>query len=508
MNRIHELLDRWAETARDRPAILEDDGSAHTYGAFGEASVDAAKCLAEAGVGGGDRVAVIGENSLALASFLLAASRLDAWVIPINARMSLNEIAKVADHASASALVFTHRVSEAAAAHAAAMGAVERTGAFGSVMIAGNRDGSPEEVFQSPLEQVAAMIYTTGTTGDPKGVMLTHENLLYSSRVSMEIRGMSNEDTILSVIPMTHIFGFSSAFLAAVRAGAHIRFMPRFDPEKVFAALQDGVSVMPAVPQIYALLMSYAEKQGWETAPAPRLRYISSGGAPLDYEWKRKVEAFFGMTLHNGYGMTEAGPGMCATRVGQERTDIACGPPLDGQEVRLVPPPGQSECEDGVGEITVSGPNIMKGYYKNPGETAKALDEEGYLHTGDLGRFTEDGALMVVGRCKELIIRSGFNVYPPEVEAAITKHPDVAISAVIGRRENDGNEEVLAFVQPAEGRSVTADVLKDHLKPLLAPYKRPGRYVIADVLPAASTGKILKHKLLETFADEVKDPSN
>jgi len=488
----------------DRAAILDHDDRIVDFTTFFAAVDEAVALLQKFGVRGGDRIQIVAENSLALLSFLFAASRLDAWAIPINARMSAEEIAHIRAHAEPRAMVFTHRASSAAAAHGEQCGAVECAGhTFGAVMIAGPLPAEPEPVFDAAEEQVAALIYTTGTTGNPKGVMLTHANLLYASDVSIQVRGLNETDHIIGVLPMTHIFALSSAFLAAVRAGALMDLQARFDPGRVFRAIADGATAMPAVPAIYPLLLNHAREHGMEAVDAPRLRYLSSGGAPMDPDWKRRIEAFFGVTLHNGYGMTEASPGIATTRVGMERDDTSCGPVMPGQEVKIAPAPGTDGLVDGVGEILVRGPNVMKGYYKNPAETARTVDEEGYLHTGDLGFLAEDNALSVVGRCKELIIRSGFNVYPPEVEAALNAHPAVTQAAIVGRPAADGNEDVLAFVQRVPGVTVDETVLKDYLKDKLAPYKRPSRIVIADALPSASTGKVLKHKLIEQFAKEI-----
>lgn len=504
MRRLHDILEHWSEKTPAATAVVDFDGRHYDYGRIHEAARAARDCLREAGVKPGDRVFLVGENCLSLAAFIFGVSMLDAWMVPLNARMAAAEMSRIADHARPRLAVFTHAVSDAAGAHADTHDAEEVGGSFGTVRIAHlDLSTMPEQCFDEPADQVAALFYTTGTTGAPKGVMLTHRNLISAAQSSRDIRGMTPEDIVLSVVPMTHIFGFSSTVLAGFSGGATIRFLSRFDPRAVFQAFAEGVSVMPAVPQIYPLLMQYAEAQGWTSAPAPRLKYISAGGAPLDADWKRRVEAFFGTPLHNGYGMTEASPGICATRIGMRRDDIACGPPLDGQKVCLAPPQGRDDLIDGVGEILCRGPNVMKGYYRNPEATAAALSADGWLRTGDLGQFTEDGALMVVGRCKELIIRSGFNVYPPEVESALTQHPNVALSAVVGRALDGGNEEIIAFIQRRPNVVVDSGMLDEHLKPLIAPYKRPNRYVIVDTLPAASTGKILKHKLLEHFADEL-----
>lgn len=505
MRRIHHLLDRLTERTPSRHALTDFDGTRHDFQAFTHAVEDAVRALDGLGVRPGDRVMIVGENCLALAGFMLACGRLDAWALPVNARMTAEEIARIRDHAEPRARIFTGPASDEAATHGRAAGGRELTGAFGSILATGAHDTNPEPVADDPLKQVAALIYTTGTTGAPKGVMLSHGNLLHISDASRQVRGIVEGDEILCVVPMTHIFGLSSAFLAGMQAGASFRFIPRFTPSGVFDAIQSGGTVMPAVPQIYALLLQHAEAMGWTGFDAPHLRYISAGGAPLDMTWKRKVEAFFGLTLHNGYGMTEASPGICTTRVGMERADLACGPPMPGVEVRIVPPLGQTALVDNVGEVVCRGPNVMLGYYKNPAATDEVLEPDGWLRTGDLGRFTEDGALMVVGRCKELIIRSGFNVYPPEVEGALNSHPDVALSAVVGRKLADGNEEVLGFAQRVPGSVLDEATLSAYLTDRIAPYKRPGRIVIADRLPASGTGKLLKHKLLDVFRTELSD---
>lgn len=363
--------------------------------------------------------------------------------------------------------------------------------------------GTLTEIYSAGADHIAFLQYTSGSTGDPKGVMLTHANLLYGSRASMQIRAMHDRDRVYGVLPFTHIFAFNSAFLAALRAGATLQLATRFEPAAFFTALADGVSVIPAVPAMYAKLLEFAERNGIETPEIPALRYISAGGAPLDPDWKRRVERFFGISLHNGYGMTESTAGICATRVGDERDDLSAGPAMPEQDVRVVPAPGKTALDDGVGEIVVKGPNVMLGYYRNAQETARVIDEDGYLHTGDLGRFDEHGYLYVLGRCKELIIRSGFNVYPPEVEAAINEHRDVVHAAVIGRPERDGNETVLAFVERAPGTRVDETALQTFVSGQLAPYKRPARIVVTDALPLSAAGKVLKYRLLDLFAEQL-----
>ena len=509
MQRIHEMLDPWLEEKPEAQACIDFDGRVLSFKGFDAAVTEATDLLSASGVRPGDRVTLVSENSVASAAVILACSRLDAWVNPLNARMTDSEIRRIIAHCQPRVMVFTHKASDAAGKHAEAFSAQESApAAFGQVMLCSFPDAKPESVFEAAEKQAAALLYTTGTTGDPKGVMLSHRNLLYMAEASMNVRGLRGGEYLYCVLPMTHVFAFASAFLASIRAGAMIRYVPRFVPADVLAAYAEGVAVMQGVPAMYAQIIKYCADHDITELQAPKLRYLSAGGAPLDVDWKRKIEAFFGLTLHNGYGMTETSPGISATIPGHTRSDDSAGPPLPGLDVRLKPPPGQDALKEGVGEIVVKGPNVMMGYYKNPEATAQVIDAEGYLHTGDLGRFDETGWIFVVGRCKELIIRSGFNVYPPEVETALNSFPGVVQSAVIGERLKDGNEDVVAFVEIRAAAGVTEEALRRHVRDSLAPYKIPSRMVLTEKLPAAGTGKILKHKLLEFFAGMDETPAS
>ena len=249
---------------------------------------------------------------------------------------------------------------------------------------------------------------------------------------------------------------------------------------------------------MHALLMQYAKEQGLERLENSELRYVSSGAAPLDPAWKRKAERFYGLALQNGYGMTESTAGVSGTGNSIGTDDVSAGPALPGVEIRLERDVGGSDDPD-IGEILTRGPHVMRGYFRNPEATDEAIDAEGFLHTGDLGKFDDDDNLHVVGRTKELIIRGGFNVYPPEVETAINDHDDVIQCAVIGRSRDGGDEDILAFVQCADPDSLDANALKEFVGERLASYKCPTQFVVTDELPTAATGKILKHQLLEVF---------
>jgi len=490
----HGFLDDQIATRGDRPAVTDTVGADWSWSDLGAAVEEMKAHLSAAGVQRGDRVLLLAENCAAALAVLYATSKLGAAVIPFNARQTAAEIDRVIDHATPAVILMTSNVSQEARAHATRMGAKEISGVFGNLhMLA--RDSEPEGT-----GDVAVVLYTTGTTGDPKGVMLTHDNMRFGGMASANLRDMSAEDLIYGVLPITHVFGLASIVTAAAYRGAQIRFEARFSAARLYEALTEGVTLLSAVPQMHALLMQYTREQGFERLPSETLRYVSSGAAPLDPAWKRKAEAFYGVALQNGYGMTETTAGISATRHPIGDPDFSAGPPLPGVEVRI-----DESIEgggDGAGEVLTRGGHVMKGYFRNPEATAKVLDRDGWLHTGDLGRIDDRGFLHILGRSKELIIHGGFNVYPPEVEAALNDHPQVIQSAVIGRVVG-GDEKVMAFCQVPEGSDLTAEALRSFVAERLAGYKRPSQIILAPSLPAAPTGKILKHKLMDAFADQL-----
>jgi len=506
--RLHQLIETTLKIQPEKRCFTDYDGSEFNGVEVLQAVEQAELQLRAAGVRAGDRVMLVGENAVTMAAFVFACSRLDAWVIPINARQTSSELERVRAHAKPRALVFASKVSAAANTHAdhfSAGPAIEET--YGSARILGEQQVECEACAEDPAVQVAAMFYTTGTTGEPKGVMLSHQNLMFMAQASSKVRGLGPADKLYCCIPVTHIYAFASGMLATLYSGAEVQLASSFSPAATFEALQNGVTCMPAVPAMYAHLMDHAASLGVDKITAPKLRYIAAGGAPLDPDWKSRVEAYFGQTLHNGYGMTEASPGVAVTRYDAVPPDQACGPALPGTEILLAPAPGKDALDNGVGEVLVRGPHVMLGYYHNPEATAATLDNENFLHTGDLGKWTEDGSLEIVGRCKELIIRSGFNVYPPEVESALNSHPEVTQSAVVGRHQADGNEEVLAFVQCVPGTNPEASVLQAWTRQHLSPYKVPSIVIVAESLPAAPSGKPLKHLMISHFEDALNAAS-
>ncbi|MCP1335340.1 class I adenylate-forming enzyme family protein [Futiania mangrovi] len=494
---LDEPVRHWAGVTPERVAV-GDGRLSLSYSALDAAVDRMAERLAELGVQAGDRVTIVLENSVAGAVTLLACARMRAWAVPLNARLSDREIDAIADHCGPRVMVFTDAASHDARHQADRLGAAEDA-AFGQLgaRVRVLEPSWPEPVSADPVEQVAALIYTSGTTGAPKGVMLTHDNLVFVAGRSSVTRFLNREDRVYGVLPMSHVFGLASVLCGTLYQGARLDAVARFQAEECARALaEDGVTIYQGVPQMHARLVSLAKVRG-APLPAPRLRYMSSGGAPLDIGLKIAMEAMWGQPLHNGYGLTETSPTVTTTPTDAPARDASSGKLMPDVEVRIADPEtGAALAPGAVGEIQVRGRLVMKGYYRDPAQTEAVMTADGFFRSGDLGRMTEEGELYVVGRLKELIIRSGFNVYPPEVEAVLTGHPDVAISAVVGK-EIDGNEEVVAFLQPVPGRTLDEAELRAFVESRLAPYKRPSRYVVMEELPATSTGKLLKARLRE-----------
>ncbi|MEG3000033.1 MAG: AMP-binding protein [Comamonas sp.] len=494
--RIHEVIAPWVQRQPDHLAV-QDAQHRLSYQQLWAVSDALAQRLQQAGVRPGDRLLVVGENCAAACALFVAASKLDAWVSIVNARLSEREIAQFKAHSGARRVVYLTHVSPEAvvhARHAEAVGWDTPVGALGLGPL--NAQAQPEPCSTDPAEQVAALVYTSGTTGNPKGVMLTHANLLFVAQSARDIRQIGPQDRVYGVLPMAHVVGLSTQFLGSLCAGASLLLEARFTPEAAAQALREqGVTLFVGVPALFARLLEWSRAQQ-QPLRAPALRLIGVAGSPLTPSLKAQVEQALGQTLQNGYGLTETGPTIAQTR-GAPRTDCAVGQPILGVEVSLRGAEGAGGvpvAAGQVGELWVRSPGRMRGYYRDAATTALVVDAEGWFNTGDMARQGEDGALEVVGRSKELIIRSGFNVYPVEVEQVLNSHAAIVQSAVVGREVTD-NEEVVAFVEVKAGMAPDLQELREWLRGQLSPYKLPSEIRIVPALPAAPTGKILKHVL-------------
>jgi acyl-CoA synthetase (AMP-forming)/AMP-acid ligase II len=499
--RLHAVADRFVLEAPDRIAMAEDD-AVWTYRELDKHVRDIASELSSLGVRAGDRMMIVSENCIALAALLIAASRIDAWAIVVNPRLSPREVDQIREHSGARLVFFTVITSKEAVMHASRIGATTRKiGPLTDIGVSQlNLAAIAEPVEEDGTRQIAVLIYTSGTTGTPKGVMLSHENLLISAATTAQSRKLDEHDKVYIVLPISHIVGIS-LLIMTLMVGGTARLVSKYDPAALAKAIaEEGVTILNGVPATYQRLLEYKAVSGLSKLDRGTLRLIAVAGAPLDTTLKSRVEAEFGLPLCNGYGITECSPGISGVRFDAPRADSAVGTLLPGVEARIRALDGRAPREGEVGELHVRGRNVMRGYYHAPDLTANVIDSEGWFNTGDLARFDGD-CLYIVGRSKEMIIRSGFNVYPAEVEAVLNSHEDVLQSAVVGRQVA-GNEEVVAFVQLTKGAKTSIGELADFLKPQLAAYKRPSEIIVLDALPATSTGKILKHQLAQSVREQ------
>ncbi len=481
----------WARRQPRAPA-LSDEAGALTYGELVQAVDEATEALRSLGLRPRDRLLGVGENSVALAVLILAASRLGACAVLENARRAPAEIDAIVAHCQPHAMVFVHANSEDAARHASRLGAEARaTPALGriSVLVPAAAGGLTDA---EASNDAGVMIYTTGSTGTPKGVMLSHANLGYIASMMQPLRQMSPRDRVYGILPITHVMGQASVLLGALHAGASLHLVSRFSPARCIEVLRERrVTVLQGAPAMFAKLVEQCHRDG--VAGFPDIRFIGSGGAPIDPTVKANTEALFGTRLHNGYGLTEAAS-ICWTRFEDDNADDSVGRPLPDVEVAILDPEQRPVAPGEVGELRVRGPNVMIGYFRNPALTAQVLTADRWFNTQDLARRGDDGRIYIVGRTKDMILRSGFNVYPLEVEAALNTHAAVLHSAVVGRAV-PGNEEVVAYVELVKHANVDAAALLQHLTERLSPYKRPSHIVFVDHLPLAANGKVLKRAL-------------
>lgn len=486
---VHEIVSKNAALLPQETAI--DDGAIRlSYQALQQEVSNCALWLRERQIRAGDRILLVCENSCSAVVLYFAITTVGAWPVLLNARLSEREIEEIRVHCGARAKVFALTGSPRARAHAQGCGAMIDESPLGSVGFGGfDESARPDPLERESSSNVAAVMYTTGTTGKPKGVMLTHAGLMFVADATANARRLGATDRVYAALPISHTLGLAGVLLGSLLRGAEVYLASRFDPGSALAALtEQQITVMVGTPSMFSMIAEYARRKKSSAVEAPALRLISSAGAPLDRATKTDVEAAFGLCLHNGYGISECGPSISVTSPDFCRSDCCVGQPLPGVEIDL------KGDEPSSGELFVRSPGLMKGYYRDPEATRAAIDDDGWFRTGDLARQDTEGNLFITGRAKELIIRFGFNVYPPEIESVLNGHPAVLCSAVIGRTAG-GTEEIIAFVQLREQARVSANDLQQFASQNLASYKQPSEYIIVEQIPVAANGKILKASL-------------
>jgi long-chain acyl-CoA synthetase len=495
-DRFSHVVGDWAAIEPWRLALTSGAGCL-TYGDLWSATREAIEALRELGVRAGDRVLLVAENGLQIVPLLLAVSELDAWAVPLNARMSAREVETIRFFSDCRRSLYCVGDSSSAAEHAATDRIDQEISVLGPVAAAVlNESARQEPVYPNKARQTAVLVFTSGTTGEPKGVMLSHQALIYMGANMAKLRKITSDDAFYNSSPISHAIGLGTVLMTAFWAGASAELVARFTPAHFVSALKAGrITAITGVPTLFARVLEYAEEKAISLR-SRSLRIIATAGAPLDLALKARVEEAFGLRMGNSYGMTECNP-VARSAGGVETNEV--GDLQPGVEIRIVAENGRDVGPEESGEIWARGPTCMLGYYRNEVATAAAMRKGGWLATGDLARMDNEGRLYIVGRSKDLIIRSGFNVYPVEVESVISLFPGVASVAVVGR-DIPGNEEVVAFVQPLPGQVIDVDALMQWTHERLAPYKRPSEIFIKPELPIGPTGKIFKIRLRQLAA--------
>jgi long-chain acyl-CoA synthetase len=489
------------ETAQQRPAhaALAAGDARMSYGELAVAAERLAAGMMRLGVQPGDRVALLLPNCPQFVMAYLAAARLGAAAVPLNPLLTPAEAGYIVNDAEARAIVAVEPTAPLAAGLAQSAETVEHVIVSGeqrpkgAVDFAGLMEADAEGLPEPPgADDPAALMYTSGTTGRPKGAQLSHRNLLFDAQASVAAVQIGPDDVMLTVLPLFHSFGLTVCMVVVILVGATSVLLPRFDGLAVLQALEDeSVTLFPGVPAMFAALATLKTDRTIET---PRLRVCISGGAPLPEPVLHAFEERYQTTLLEGYGPTEAAPVVSVNRSAESRKIGSVGPPLDGVEVQIQDDDGQPVPTGEVGEVCVRGPNVMSGYWRDPEQTRATL-RGGWLLTGDLGHMDDDGHLYIVDRKKDMIIVGGLNVYPSEVEEVIGQLTEVADCAVIGVPSPLRGERVKAFVQLREGQSLTAERIVEHCRAHLAQYKTPRWVELVGDLPRSITGKVLKREL-------------
>ncbi len=485
-------LTRTAAEHPDEIAVKLDD-AAFNYGLLDNASQRVSAMLKSKGVGPGDRVGVMLPNVPYFPAVYYGVLRAGAVVVPMNVLLKGREVGFYLSDPEVKLLFAWHGFMEAAEAGAREAGDVEivpvKPGEIEGLIFAHEPD---PDVYECAGDETAVILYTSGTTGRPKGAELTHDNLSNNVRAAVDLFGLGVGDVIFGGLPLFHSFGQTCTMNAAISCGACVTLLPRFDPGKALEIVErDGCTVFEGVPTMYGALLNHA---GRETCDVSSLRVCASGGASLPVEVLRGFEECFGCKVLEGYGLSETSPVASFNHPDRERKAGSIGTPIEGVEMKLVDDDGNEVAQGEIGEILIKGHNVMKGYLNHPEATAEAI-KDGWFASGDMAKVDEDGYFFIVDRKKELIIRGGYNVYPREIEEVLYEHAAVREVAVVGVPHDELGEEIGAAIALKDGAEVDVEELRAFVKEQVAAYKYPRHIWFVDELPKGPTGKILKREI-------------
>jgi long-chain acyl-CoA synthetase len=482
---LAEILTDTAQRRGDATALKLDDAEV-SYAQLDEGSARVAALLASKGVEPGDRVGVMLPNVPYFAVCYYGILRAGAIVVPMNVLLKGREVAFYCSDPESRLVFAWHDFAEAAQAGGDQAGSeciLVKPGELEQLLaehepVSGVTDRAPDDT--------AVILYTSGTTGKPKGAELTHDNLRRNVEIAARLFGLGDDTVTLGALPLFHSFGQTCGLNATIFAGGCLTLIPRFDPEKALEIIQrDRVNVFEGVPTMYSAMLNQPDADSYDTSS---LKVCASGGAAMPVEVMRGFEEKFGCKVLEGYGLSETSPVASFNHPDKERKPGSIGTPIDGVEMKL------ADEENGVGEIAIKGHNVMKGYWRNPDATQEVM-RDGWFHTGDMAQVDDDGYYFIVDRKKDMIIRGGYNVYPREIEEVLYEHPAVREVAVLGVPHDDLGEEIGAAVALKDGQDVDAEELQAFVKEQVAAYKYPRHVWFVDELPKGPTGKILKREI-------------
>jgi long-chain acyl-CoA synthetase len=487
---LADALERTAERRPDAVAVVYE-GHETTYAALRHQAVRASVSLSDAGIGPGDRVAIWMPNHPSFISALYGIWRMGAVAVPVHSGLTQREATHIFEDSGARAVFIGHDQLDAAASWIEDVGMTVLLTPRDAPKAAPPPDRSypAPPVAETEDGDLAVIQYTAGTSGVPKGAMLSHGNLRANLDQMRRLPvAVTEGDTAVCILPLFHIYGLNVVLNLAVDVGAKIVLFERFDAKATLDAIRDReVTVVAAAPPAYVLWLGV---EGASSADLASVRAAVSGAAPLAKETLSAFRERFGVEIWEGYGLTETSPALTTTAVGGVAKPGSVGRPLPGVELRLVDEEGSDVEAGDPGEIVVRGPNVFSGYWNQP-EATEAAFRDGWFRTGDVGVIDDDGDLFIVDRRSDMVIVSGFNVYPREVEDVIRKHPNVTDVAVIGESDPSTGERVHAFVV---GDVTEADVL-DLARKSLAPYKLPSAVDIVPSIPRNAADKVLRREL-------------
>ena len=518
MTNLASLLENSARNHPEREAVVLGD-TRLTYAQVNGAENMVANLLVSRGIQPGDKVALTCANLPYFTIVYYGILKAGATVVPLNVLLKAREVAYHLQDADAKAYFCFEGTAELPIGQEgyagfeqagdcesffmitvdpAAASPIEGTETMGAALA---QQPPTFETVATDEDDTAVILYTSGTTGQPKGAELRHRNMRDNALAGAELFGASAEtpDTYLCVLPLFHSFGQTVIQNGAFAFGGTVVMLPRFDAAAALAAMgKENVTFFAGVPTMYWGLLGALDESVDVERLAGNLRVAAAGGSALPVEVHKDFQKRFGVTILEGYGLSETSPVASFSPYGQPARPGSIGTPMPGVEMKLLQPDSWDEVPDGpdeIGEIAIKGHNIMKGYYNRPEATEEVI-RDGWFRSGDLGRRDEDGWYYIVDRSKDMIIRGGYNVYPREIEEVLLTHPDVSLAAVVGVPHESHGEEIKAYVILNPGATVTPDELVEWGKKEMASYKYPRLVSIVDSLPMTATGKILKRELV------------